>query len=194
MPIHHEKYFRIKPDFGNRIGILYLGAVSYKNSGFEHFVTMYKQNSDKYNFFILTNDNKVYDYIGRNDTNITIDYVKRGNLKDYLIDNNILFAIHSRPRNSYDDMTFPIKVLDFISLGLPFVSEMHKPLVNMIGKDYPLYTNMSNNFNLYGLIDKLCNDNDYLKLLDFLEQISLENTYEQRYTKLENLFNKCVKN
>jgi hypothetical protein len=192
-PATMEKYFRIKPDFSSKIGVLYLGAVSYENSGFEHFVTMYEKNANRYNFFILTNDNKVYDYIDKSDSNITIDYVKRDNIKEYLKDNNILFAIHSRPRNSYDDMTFPIKVLDFISLGLPFVSEMHEPIVNMIGKDYPLFAKVNSETNLSKIIEPFCNYDFYLKLLNYLNRVSLENTYEKRYVKLKNICSKEIK-
>ena len=184
-PATIEKSFRVEPNFNDKIGILYLGAVSYKNTGFEHFVTMYRQNADRYNFFVLTNDNKVYNYIEKDDSGITIDYVKRDMLKKYLSNNNILFAIHSRPRNDYDDMTFPIKVLDFISLGLPFVSEMHKPVVNMIGSDYPLYANVNNELNLSAVIEPFCNYNGYIELLNYLGQVSLKNTYKQRYDRLE---------
>jgi hypothetical protein len=171
------------PDFSKKIGLLYLGSTSYQNSGFESFINFSTQNKGKYNFYVLSGDinakNKLADY-----DFINLTKVHHSKIGKYISDNNIAFGFHTRPRNFYDDVTFPIKVLDFISLQLPFFTEKHKPIVNLLGSEYKLFSKVQDVINIEELISSFSNNNDYKLLLDKLKTIANSNTYNDRYKRL----------
>ena len=169
------------PDFSKKIGILYLGGTSYANSGFESFLDFALNYQDKYNFYVLSGDKNLLDRL--KNTNIILSQVPRLSIRDYFIEKNIAYAIHPRPRNMYDDITFPIKVLDFISFRIPFITEKHIPVVSMISNEYPLYASMEDQAGISEIIEQTTKEK-YIQYIDLLQKIALENTYEKRYEKI----------
>lgn len=170
-----------RPNFEKRIGILYLGSTQYTNSGFKKFIELSDSFSQQYNFFVLSGDRNLKEtLIGKS---IVLNKVEHHLIQEFIEKNNIAFAIHTRPRNDYDDLTFPIKVLDFINLQLPFFTDRHLPLVDLIGKDYSLFHDMKD---LKGIHKKIQNTSldEYLELTEFLKKLKLENTYDNRFKKL----------
>ncbi len=169
------------PDFSQKIGILYLGGTSYANSGFDTFLSFAFNYEDKYNFFVLSGDKSLSDKL--KDTKVVLSQVPRLSIRDYFIDKNIAYAIHPRPRNMYDDITFPIKVLDFISFRIPFFTEKHIPIVSMLSNEFPLYASMEDQAGISKIIEQTTKE-DYVQYINLLQKLALENTYEKRYEKI----------
>ncbi|WP_157482716.1 hypothetical protein [Geofilum rubicundum] len=175
------------PDFGARPGIVYLGGTGYKNSGFEQFLEFAKLYQKYYDFFVLSGDNSLKEVLS------DLPYVVWTQLPllqipDFLAQNNIAYAFHSRPRNDYDDLTFPIKVMDFLALGLPFVTEKHLPLVELLGVDYPLFASVADYNNIHQMLSNNYNPERYRLLTNRFLNIANENGYEQRYAYLLSVF------
>jgi len=109
------------PDFSKKTGILYLGSTKYQNSGFNTFLDFEKKYQEQYNFYVLSGDSHLNDLT--KGTTVKVAKIPRDTIPVYIKENNIAYAFHTRPRNSYDDLTFPIKAFDFLSFQLPFISE-----------------------------------------------------------------------
>ncbi len=172
---------RILPNFSQKIGIMYLGSTQYQNSGFETFMRFAKKYANFYNFFVLSGDSGLKSLLSK--TSIHLTTLHRNDIPEFIHQKNIVFALHTRPRNKYDDMTFPIKILDFISLQLPFFSERHLPLENLLGKQYDLFLSINHADNIHNKIQSIGIEK-YKEYLEMLHQISTENTYDKRYKKL----------
>ena len=169
------------PDFTKKLGILYLGSTRYANSGFKTFVDFSLKYNKRYSFFVLSGDaglNKEYSSLP-----IIFNSVERNEIPIYIKENNIAYAIHTRPRNIYDDITFPIKVLDFLSMSLPFITEQHKPIESLLSDGYPLFLDLKNQKEIHNRI-KGISKQEYISLLNLFSRISKENTYEKRYIDL----------
>lgn len=172
---------RSLPDFSKKLGILYLGSTKYTNSGFENFVNFAKEYAHLYNFYVLSGDkNLSQDLVN---TSIHLNSIQHNEIADFIETRNIAFAMHTRPRNEYDDLTFPIKVLDFVSLQLPFFSEKHLPLFDLLGPDYMLFSQLTDFESINLTIQKISRE-EYFYLMVFLKKIALKNTYDERYKKL----------
>lgn len=127
------------------VKFLYLGSTRYQNSGFDTFISLAKALNHSFEFHILTPDD-ISKFLTSNfqeidNKNIKVLSLSHSEVLKYIRENQITFAIHSRPRNSYDDITFPIKFMDFISCLLPVITFPHKPIVSLLGKEYPFYIN-----------------------------------------------------
>lgn len=174
---------RTLPCLNKKTGFLYLGSVSYQNSGFESFIKFAVEFKGKYEFHVLSGDKnasiKLRDY-----SFITLTKVNHDKIGKYIADNNIAFGFHTRPRNFYDDVTFPIKVLDFISLQLPFFTEKHKPIVDLLGKEYKLFVDVNNAVEIEQIISQYSSEIDYKQQLDNLKTIANSNTYAERYERI----------
>lgn len=172
---------RAQPRFKEKLGILYLGSTKYTNSGFDKFVGFSDKYSENYNFYVLSGDeNLKRDLAG---TSIFFNSVNHSEIADFIAVHNIAYALHTRPRNEYDDLTFPIKVLDFVSLQLPFFTEKHIPLVNLLGDEYKLFLDVNDFDKMHQTIQKI-DTVSYESLMVFLKEITLNNTYDERYNKL----------
>jgi len=169
------------PDFSKKIGILYLGSIDYKNSGFGHFIDFAKAHAETYNFFVLSGAKNIAEMILG--TPILATKCPRAEIPNFIKENNIAYALHTRPRNMYDDLTFPIKVFDFLSFQLPFFTEPHVPLKNILSNDYPLFVSFGEMDQIHQKIQNL-GESDYKALLLSLKEIALNNTYDKRYQKL----------
>ena len=178
---HNLVMDRQLPNFKKKTGILYLGSLGYINSGYQRFLDFSKRYNEEYNFFILSGDNEL-----ENKTigfPIHLNKIPREHIPGFIEANNIAFAFHTRPRNHYDDITYPIKVFDFLSFQLPFISENHIPLRKILGNDYPLFASYSNLEEIYSLIQSI-NATEYKQILLLLKDIAQKNTYDERYKKL----------
>ena len=172
---------RVLPDFNEKLGILYLGSTKYTNSGFDNFIKFSKSYSDTYNFFVLSGDKDLNQNLAH--LPIHLESVNHNEIANFITLNNIAFAMHTRPINEYDELTFPIKILDFVSLQLPFFSEKHSPLVGLLGSDYRLFLSINDFENIHKIINNLSQP-EYSSLLGFLKEITKKNTYNERYKKL----------
>ena len=166
-----------------KVGLLYLGSVSYQNSGFESFINFANTYKTKYNYFVLSGDKNAKSIL-KDYSFINLSKVNHSEIERFISYNNIAFGFHTRPRNFYDDVTFPIKVLDFISLQLPFLTERHKPIVKLLGQDYKLFVNVKDSEQIEELISKYLIKSEYENQLCFLKTIANSNTYSDRYEQL----------
>lgn len=169
------------PDFSKKLGILYLGSLGYTNSGYQNFLDFAQKYKDQYNFFILSGDKDLKEKV--NVKHIKLNRVPRNDIPKFIEENNIAYAFHTRPRNMYDDLTFPIKVFDFLSFQLPFFTETHVPLKHVLRNDYPLFASFENKEKIHRKI-KAINPQEYQQLVVDLKEIALNNTYDKRYKKL----------
>lgn len=131
-------------DPAKNVKFLYLGSTQYANSGFEDFVQLIKVLHTTCEFHILSPDKDIEQKIypvapPEAGKHIRILSLKHDEVLRYIKEQEITFAIHSRPRNEYDDITFPIKFMDFISCCLPTITCAHKPIVDLVGGDYPFF-------------------------------------------------------
>lgn len=178
---HNITEKRTSVSFSKKLGILYLGSLGYTNSGYQNFIDFAEAYKNEYNFFILSGDKDLKEKVTA--THINLDKVPRNEIPQFIAENNIAYAFHTRPRNMYDDLTFPIKVFDFLSFQLPFFTEAHVPLKHLLGNDYPLFASFENKAEIHRKI-KMIQPQEYQELVDLLKEIALNNTYDKRYKKL----------
>lgn len=178
-----SKKQKVRPDFTKKIGVLYLGGISYSKSGFEHFLDFAKTFRETYKFYVLSGDPLAKEAVSNRDY-IYFDKIAHNEIEDYIEKFNIGFGFHSRPRNIYDDLTFPIKILDFITFKLPFITEKHKPLISLLGRDYPLFVDISNGKVIKEKINSLVREDEYAKMQKRLNKVAIENTYDIRFKTL----------
>ncbi|MGK0386112.1 MAG: hypothetical protein ACI849_000719 [Patiriisocius sp.] len=181
---HNITTNRSLPDFSNKIGILYLGSLGYTNSGYQQFLNFSEKYATRYNCFILSGDQDLAQKTQKYP--VTLNKVKRDSIPEFIAQHNIAYAFHTRPRNRYDDITYPIKVLDFLSFQLPFISEKHVPLCNLLSNDYPLFASYENLEDVNALIQSI-DITKYEEIVANLKETALNNTYEKRYKKLHSL-------
>ena len=172
---------KLNPDFSKKTGILYLGSTKYQNSGFNTFLAFEKKYQEHYNFYVLSGDNHLHDLT--KGTTIKLTKIPRNSIPEYIKENNIAYAFHTRPRNPYDDLTFPIKVFDFLSFQLPFISEKHIPLEKLLSNQYQLFVSMNNLEGIHEIIQRI-DEKEYSLLVDFLKEIAINNTYQKRYDQI----------
>lgn len=179
IPTDTDNYYALSPS--QKTGILFLGGTHYVNSGIERFIEISKELKDKFNFFVLTSDEDLNQRFSI-PSHLVIQYVKRENIVNFMNENNIGVAYHTRPRNFYDDITFPIKVLDFICYQIPFLSEKHIPIEQLMGKEYELFVDWSD---LDDIINKTNNATFFRdKHLSYLNELADNNTYDKRYLEI----------
>jgi len=119
---------------------LYLGSTKYKNSGFDDFIKIANSFRGLHTFYVLTADDisaKLREFDLKNV--VKVDFLKHDEVIEFVYSKNISFIIHPRPRNIYDDITYPIKIMDCISLAVPFISLRHKPIVSLLPDNYPYF-------------------------------------------------------
>ena len=172
---------KVKPDFTKKMGILYLGSTKYKNSGFDKFLDFENKYRNNYNFYILSGDNNLEEKT--QNTSIAISKIPRNSIPDFVDTNNIAYAFHTRPRNKYDDLTFPIKVFDFLSFQLPFFTEKHIPVEKLLSNQYQLFASMNNLEEIHNIIEGI-DTKEYSLIIDFLKEIAINNTYQKRYDRI----------
>lgn len=177
----------LKLNLTKKPAILYLGSIDYVNSGFERYIEFAKNNSDKYNFHVLSGSKKIEEKIRvfDNESLIIVNKVPYELINSYIYENNILFAIHTRPRNDYDDITFPIKVLDFVGLNLPFISEKHDPIVKLMGENYQLFVNELTNESIKEKIEYFSTENRYKEITRNISKVSNLNSYDRRFQTIK---------
>jgi hypothetical protein len=168
----------IKPKF------LYLGGTNYKYSGINSFLKYAVSHINTFDFNILSQDN-LEPLLNKKGLakSIPLNSVSHDEVFDYINKNNISFLLHPRPLNEYDNITYPIKIMDCISFGLPIISFRHAPLVSMLGNEYPFFIES------YEEIKKIIEDKDtfkqkYALSLDILNEVARKNTYQKQVQKI----------
>ncbi len=171
------------------ISFLYLGGLQYVYSGFESFLDLAEGLSNEYKFHILSKDDVSNKLIERNLQHI-ISYksLTHNEVISYFDDANITFVIHPRPRNTYDDITYPIKLMDCISCGVPFISLPHIPIVELVGNEYFFFINELNNESIINLINTQNLFGKYKETLLKLEKVSLESSYKIQLRRITTNF------
>ncbi len=169
------------PDFTKKLGILYLGSTKYQNSGFVNFLDFENKYRNEYNFYILSGDKDLEEKTTK--TSIAVSKILRDSIPEFISANNIAYAFHTRPRNKYDDLTFPIKIFDFLSFQLPFFTEKHLPVEKLLSNQYQLFASMNNLEVIHSNIQAI-DAKEYSLIVDFLKEIALNNTYQKRYDQI----------
>lgn len=179
IPTDTDNAYALSPS--QKIGILFLGGTHYVNSGIERFIEISKELKDQFNFFVLTSDEDL-DQRFSIPSHLVVQYVKRENIIHFMKENNIGAAYHTRSRNFYDDLTFPIKALDFINYQIPFLTEKHIPIEQLMGKEYELFVDWNNLDDIiYKTNNATINRNFHL---NYLKEIAKRNTYKDRYNEI----------
>jgi hypothetical protein len=178
---------KVKED---RIGLVFLGGINYSNSGIINYLEVARTLKVKYRFYVLTQDSNIFEILHQNnlEKDIIVDHIPFKELERYFKLNNIKFAIHARSRSEYDDLTFPIKILDLISLNIPFFTERHIPIANLMGSEYPLFQELKEIEQIEEKLEYYSRGHQYESLISILELKRDENQYENRYRKLLNMF------
>jgi hypothetical protein len=168
-------------NLNKKLGVIFLGGTKYKNSGIEKFIEISKNLHHVYNFFVLTPDNDLRERLDIPEY-VIIQEIKREEITNFIKNKNISAAYHTRPKNFYDDITFPIKVLDFLAFQIPFLTERHTPLEDLLGKDYDLFVN----WEILEDVKRKTEDATIFreKHLKRLSELSAINTYENRYIEI----------
>lgn len=166
---------------GSRINFLYMGATAYKFSGITEYTHLSNNLTGNYRFFLLSKES-----LSKNNfPNITIDSIPQDQIRNFITKNNIHFLIHSRPRNDYDDLTYPIKIFDSISLNLPIISLPHPPLVKLLGSDYPLFISSLDTTTIKSLINNvISNPQIYSDIKIRYQHIADSRSYSKIINKL----------
>lgn len=169
------------------IKIIYVGAVAYKFAGIDNYLNLVKIYKERYKFYIITKDSSIGNLLAENgltEKDVTLKSLDTEQLRNFIYEEDITFAIHSRPRNVYDDLTYPIKVMDYISWLLPFFTDEHTPVTKLLGSNYPLYWNVDKLDDFNRLIIEYSNHEAYQYLLELLINKRNENLYSERLNKL----------
>lgn len=167
-----------KPSF------LYLGGINYKFSGFDDYLDFASEYIEKFDFHILSPDQLDGRLLEKGiKEKIYYTSVPHNKVHDYIIENEISFLIHPRPLNSYDAITYPIKIMDCISFGLPIISFKNSPLVSLLGANYPFFVNdMGDILSLFKDQEEL--NRKYQISLKVLEKTVQENSYRGQVQKI----------
>ena len=118
--------------------------------------------------------------------NIKILNLPHKKVIEYLEDEDITFVIHSRPKNNYDDITFPINIMDCISCGVPIISYPHEPLIELLGFDYPFFVNEISSESITEIMDNQSISNLYEETIERLKVICNESSYIKQVEKIIN--------
>jgi hypothetical protein len=173
----------------NPVKLLYLGGTTYKNSGFEDFLKLAKRLGNRVEFHILTNDSveEKLEKIGVDKNCIKVLTVPHSQVMEYIRRERITFAVHSRPRNLYDDITYPIKFMDFISCLLPPLTLKHKPILSLLGEEYPFYLDSFDAVEIERCINIVEKKPEiYRSSLAMLKEIRADKLYTNQIKYLEN--------
>lgn len=169
-------------------GIVYMGGINYNNSGIENYLNFILTYESKYRFYILTQDKRINDLLKEKEIDgVSVENIEFDLLPSFFEQQSISFAFHARNRSDYDDLTFPIKILDFISMLIPCISAPHKPLVSLLGSSYPMFTNINDFKSIDEMIMKYNNEKSYLELINLLRKTREQNLYKRRIEALESI-------
>lgn len=186
-----EKYIALDTLAKKRIQTLkfiYVGGVGYKFSGIEKMLNFIERCNFDAEYFIVTRDSEVGDMVNRlpelQKNRVRVLALDMKQTAQLIEEEAITFAIHPRPRNAYDDMTYPIKFFDYISWLLPVLTDRHGPLVDILGEDYGLYCDLDHIGEVMNKISTTIEEPRYLDLLSRLNKMRDENLYEARVEKI----------
>lgn len=170
-----------------KLNLLYLGGTQYVHSGFEQYLNIASKMKYEHNFYVFSGD-EINDLILKYDLKDSLVHysLSHKEVLKFINDLNIDFVIHARPRNKYDDITYPIKVMDCISLGLPIITLKHKPIVSLLSKDYPFYINELSLENISYFIDEYFQNELqlYNKAIKILHDVKQNTLYSMQIDKI----------
>lgn len=178
---HHCQF----PNFqGENINFLYLGALNYKYSGLSEYIYLSRNLSGNFKFFMLSKDS-----VNSNENpQLIANYIPKDQLGEFINKNNIHFLVHSRPRNKYDDITYPIKIFDSISFKLPIISLPHPPLVRLLGHDYPFFLKKLDVESILSVVRRIKEEPEvYYDIKIRYDEISSKRSYKMLVEKLHQL-------
>ena len=115
--------------------LLHVGGFEYKHSGAYELLYIISLLPCEFSLHIVTRDASFLKSLPIWESVKERVYIHKFNKLEwieYFSEVKVLCALHSRPRNCYDDITYPIKIMDYISLGVPFLSLKHKPLISIL--------------------------------------------------------------
>jgi len=178
-----------KPDisFLEKPSFLYLGGTGYKFSGFKAYLDFAVKNIDRFEFHILSPDDLDSQLIEAGlKEKIHYTSLPHSRVLDYIKENQISFLIHTRPLNSYDAITYPIKIMDCISFGLPIISFKNDPMISLLSTNYPFFIDDMEDILTFFLYEEEL-EMKYITSLGILEKIVRENSYQKQVQKIFDL-------
>ncbi|HBC3489957.1 hypothetical protein WKW42_14970 [Vibrio alginolyticus] len=161
--------------------ILHVGGLGYKYSGVDNLIKFAMSLDSNVRLLLITRDKAlIYKHPDFSLVSEKVELLShdRDGVKERIGRGNVIAAVHTRPLNKYDSMTFPIKILDYVSWKLPIISLRHKPLVSLLGNDYPLFYDELSKFQFKDL------DNSRKKVCDIYQAVYLEKNYKKIFSKL----------
>lgn len=197
-----KKYFELPPgsfDFSlsgevqlkikkNKLNFLYLGGTQYKYSGFNDFLKVAFALKNEHNFYVFSGDNiiqKIIDY--KLENSIKVYSLSHKEVLSHIKKLDIDFVIHSRPENLYDDITYPIKVMDCISSNTPIISVRHKPLFSLLTPNYPFFVDEISTIEIKNIISKHSDNKElYSNAVSILSDVKEKSKYSKQVLKIVN--------
>lgn len=156
--------------------VLHVGGLSYKYSGVDELISFSASLPEGFKLLLITRDIQIFSanpQFSRVRDKVEFLSLNRDGVIERIKKGDVIAAVHTRPLNRYDDITFPIKILDYISWKLPILTLKHKPVVNLLGEDYPFYLDEIDS--RVSSILSLCCDNPALPII--YGKINREHSY-----------------
>ncbi|MDM1444010.1 hypothetical protein [Myroides odoratimimus] len=167
-----------------KISFLYLGGTKYNNSGFKDYLEVANQLGDEFTFYVISNDMLDLETFSCKNV-VYLHDLKHFEVINFIKEKKITFAIHTRPRNKYDDLTFPIKFLDFISCNLPIITLEHLPLKTMLPSNYPFFVKKIGIDEILNIVKSIKQDSKlYYNVKEELCAISFNLRYESKFNEI----------
>lgn len=162
--------------------VIHVGGLQYRYSGLNELIN-FAHNLDKgLKLLLVTRDESlVYEHsmYPKVKDNIEILSLNRDGVIGRLRQGDIIAAVHSRPINNYDAITYPIKILDYISWKLPIITLKHEPIIELLGGDYPLFYSDISEFSSRKYFDSLA------EIKKIYNDVSVEKNYRKIMSRLE---------
>ncbi|AVF58873.1 hypothetical protein [Vibrio diabolicus] len=163
--------------------IIHVGGLQYRYSGVNELIN-FAYNLDKgLKLLLVTRDEKIvfeHSMYPNVKDNIEILSLNRDGVIERLRQGDIIAAVHSRPINNYDAITYPIKVLDYISWKLPIITLKHEPIIELLSEDYPLFYSDISEFSYNEYFDALA------EIKKIYNDVSIGKNYRKIMLRLEN--------
>ncbi len=177
------------------IKFINVGGFGYKYSGLDMYLDYIEKSSLDATYYIITRhvdlvNKALIDRGLSRRSKIKLLSLSQDQVFQLIEEENITYAFHSRPRNEYDDLTYPIKIFDYLSIMLPVISERHVPIVLLYGSSYPLFCNLDDARNIDRKLEKFLTAKHYEKLLSAMYGVAVANTYSQRVEKIRDVYHR----
>lgn len=174
--------------------LFYVGSLN-ENSGLNDIINILKI-IEKYNLdfnvkIVCPKKDKVKEKekfkIMANFSNVEIKHLHGKELKKEY--NNVSIAVIPRKVNSYNSFAMPIKLFEYIENGLPIISSNVTETAKFI-EDNSIGYVYKDHEHLIEVLNKISNSDNYLNLLNNINDIKEDNSWESRVLLIDNLLSR----